>query len=147
MNATLQVGSLLAGVFTAEEGADHALRFPSIRTYAESVISLAQGLERPILVPVGADGLRLLGAVELLCEGELEQAGWHTSVSGRNVLLVGVAGVSGAEISAAAFSARRLGAHGVHACAVDAVLGDGQAVDSFTQLSAGVSTSRRRRTA
>lgn len=147
MSAIVQVGPLLAGVFAAEERADHALRFPSIQIHAGLVVALARRLKRPLLIPVGSDGQRLLGAVEVLCEGELEQVGWRTAVLGRDVLLVGVAGVSGAEISAAADSARRLGASRVHACAVDPAMSTGRGVDSFTLLSAASSSTRRRRTA
>lgn len=140
-------GPLLASVLAAEGRADRALRFPLLQTYADSVIDLALRLECPLLMAIGADGQRLLGAVELRCQGKLEQVGWHTSLAGRDVLLVGVAGVSGNGVSAAAMAARRLGAGKVHACSPDAEMSEGQLVDSFTLLSGRASSVKRRRTA
>ena len=51
------------------------------------------------------------------------------------------------EVAAAADCARRLGARKVHACAADAVIGDGGEVDSFTQLQPRMSTLKRQRSA
>jgi hypothetical protein len=146
MVVRLQAGPLLAGVLAAEEQADCALRYPLLVSYADAVLDVARQLERPLLIPVGADGQRLLGAVEVRCEGEYEQYGWQTSVAGRNVLLVAVTGVSGLEVSAAAESARRLRAREVHACAVDAAVGKGVQLDSFIELEPRP-TKRKRRTA
>lgn len=147
MSLSVQACPLLADVIDAEERADQVLRFPLLPLYGDAVLEIARQLKRPLLMPVGADGQRLLGAVELLCEGKHELCGWRTAVIGRDVLLVGVVGVSGLEVSAAAQSARRLGARQVHACAVDAVLADGGEVDSFTQLRPRTSRLKRRRSA
>lgn len=134
MTSCLEVGPLLADVLDAEKRADRVLRYPALPTYADAVVAVARRIERPLLMPVGPDGCRLLGAVEVRCEGEFEQFGWQVSAVGRNVLLVAVAGVSGMEIAAGADSARRLGARRVHACAVDLTVNDAVEVDSFTQL-------------
>jgi hypothetical protein len=147
MIPSFQAGPLLADVIDAETRADHVLRHPLLSAYGDAVITVARRLTSPVLVPVGTDGHRLLGAIEVRCNGELEQLGWRTTVQGRDVLLVGVVGVSSLELSAAAESARRLGARSVHACAVDAVMGDGAAVDSFTQLATQAPKLRQRRSA
>lgn len=147
MSLTLQAGPLLADVIEAEERADRALRYPLLLSYADAVLDVARELKQPLLMAVGIDGQRLLGGVELRGEGQYEQCGWRTPVSGRDVLLVGVAGVSGLEVSAAAEVARRLGARRVHACAIDTAVGDGGDVDSFTQLQPRALKLKRRRSA
>jgi hypothetical protein len=147
MGANFQPGQLLVDVLRAEERADGALRYPELSLYADAVVAVAQRIRDPLLVAVGVDGQRLLGAVEIRCEGQLEQSGWCTIVKGREVLLVAVAAVSVAEVSLAAVSARRSGARRVHACAVDALAGEHSALDSFTRLDLRTHKARRRRPA
>lgn len=147
MVSNLEPGPLLAAVIDAEQRADHILRYPLLNSYAEAVVDVARELARPVLLPVGADAQRLLGAIEMSCAGAYDQYGWRTSINGRDVLLVAVVGVSGVEIAATARYARRLGASKVHACAADAVIGDVDELDSFTQLRPRSSKLKRRRSA
>lgn len=147
MSDTYEVGPLLLGVLDAELRADRALTYPNISRFADAVVQSAREIGQPVLMPVGADGQRILGAVELRCEGGIEQWGWRTSIRGRDVLLVAVTGVSELETAAAAESALRLGARTVHLCAVDSAVLGGAAVESFTSVGLFESEIDRRRSA
>ena len=147
MAEDLEPGRLLTAVLDAEDRADRALRYPELAMYADAVIRIARRMRKPVLVAVGPDGERLMGAVELRGEGSCEQADSRTAMGDRQVLLVAVAGVSAAAVSVLADQVRRQGASGVHACAIDAALGDSCALDSFTQLEARGPRMNRRRSA
>lgn len=147
MSDAHEVGPLLLGVLDAELRADEALTYPNISRFADAVVQAAREIGQPVLMPVGADGQRILGAVALRCEGEIEHWGWRTSIRGRDVLLVAVTGVSDLESAAAAESALRLGARTVHLCAVDPAVLGGTAVDSFTSVGLFESDINSRRSA
>ena len=91
MTVTLEAGPLLTAVPDAEQRADEILRYPLLRSYADAVIDVARRLKKPLLMPVGTDAQRLLGAVEVRCGGEHDQYGWRTSIRGRDVLLLAAA--------------------------------------------------------
>lgn len=147
MSGNAEAGSLLTAVLQAEGRIDQALRYPELSVYADAVIRVARRMEKPVLMAVGSDGQRLLGAVEIRGEGRCEQADSRVDVADRQVLLVAVAGVSAAGVSLMADQARRQGASEVHACAVDAALGDSCFLDSFTQLDLRGPRVNRRRSA
>jgi hypothetical protein len=134
MRDNREQGPLLRAVLEAEGRGDDVVRYPSIRTYAEAAAEVARYLKRPVLWPVGDGGQRLLGALELLTEGVYEPYGWRTSVRERVVLLVATVGVSSLEFAAAAGYARSAGATEVHGCAVDAMMGNIDGLDTFSQL-------------
>jgi hypothetical protein len=128
------LGPLLQETLNAEARASAAVRYPSIEWTAQAIAGLASRLANPILWPVGDEGQRLVGAVELVGNGRFDALTWGTDVTGRVVLLVAPVGVSSLGIATTVDYAWRLGACEVHGCALDTVIGTAAGLTTFTLL-------------
>ena len=128
------LGPLLQETLDAEARASAAVRYPSIEWASLAIVGLASRLANPILWPVGDEGQRLVGAVELVGRGSFDALSWGTNVTGRVVLLIAPVGVSSLGIASTVDYAWRLGACEVHGCAFDTAIGSATGLTSFTLL-------------
>lgn len=138
-------GPLLQEIMGAEARAAQIVCYPSILWSGQAIIDLARKLSRPVLWPVGDEGQRLVGAVEVLAQGRYETYTWGTSVNDRVVLLISPVGVSDLSIATAADYAWRYGAREVHGCGLDVAVGAAERLTTFTRLVQPRASTRLRR--
>lgn len=128
------LGPLLQETLKAEARASEVVRYPTIEWASQAIVGLAGRLANPILWPVGDEGQRLVGAVELVGRGRFDALSWGTNVADRVVLLVAPVGVSSLGIASTVDYALRLGAREVHGCAFDTAIGAATGLTTFTLL-------------
>ena len=138
-------GPLLREILDAESRAAQIVRYPSVLWLAHAIVAVAQSLTRPVLWPVGDEGQRLVGAVELVAQGKFDTYTWGTSVHDRLVLLIAPVGISGLSIATAADYAWRSGATEVHGCGVDVAIGAAKRLTTFTRLVRPKGSTRHRK--
>lgn len=133
-------GPLLREVLQVQHIEEALTRYPAIEDLAQSLATLSDALDSPLIWPVGPAAERLAGAAVLVGRGALRIRGWGSMLGGERVLVVALVAAGPLSVLQAVEQAYSMGAVEVHSCGVDVAgieAGPAELVQSFTPLAEG----------